>query len=141
MEITLVKAAGPGEGDRVYLEVDGSPGAARFTSSTTFRILWWNPCSASETGCGQNWPPVGTPRRAGRRRLVTPGARSWGGSSPAPQLVSRPGEWLTPGHQRAKTITNCVANRFGDGPDTPDGVRDRAAQTDDRALGELLTRQ
>ena len=32
--------------------------------------------------------------------------------------------WLTPGHRRAKTITNCVANRWGDGPGTPAGVRD-----------------
>ena len=26
---------------------------------------------------------------------------------------ARTGEWLTPGHRRAKTITNCVTNRWG----------------------------
>lgn len=31
--------------------------------------------------------------------------------------------WL--GHRVAKTATNAVANRWGDGPDTPDGVRAR----------------
>jgi hypothetical protein len=31
-------------------------------------------------------------------------------------------------------------NRWGDGPDTPDGVRDRAARANDRVLDELLAR-
>jgi hypothetical protein len=47
-------------------------------------------------------------------------------------------QWLTPGHRRAKTITNCVVNRWGDGPDTPHGVRDRVAQTSDPTLADLL---
>ena len=48
--------------------------------------------------------------------------------------------WLTPGHRRAKTITNCVANRWGYGPDTPAGVRDRVARERDPALNDLLAR-
>jgi len=48
------------------------------------------------------------------------------------------GQWLTPRHRRAKTITNCVANRWGDGPDTPSGVRDRAARQHDPSLDDLL---
>ena len=48
--------------------------------------------------------------------------------------------WLTPGHRRAKAITNCVANRWGDGPDTPAGVRDRVARENDRSLDALLAR-
>ena len=48
--------------------------------------------------------------------------------------------WLTPGHRRAKTITNCVVNRWGDGPDTPAGVRDRVARQDDPSLEHLLAR-
>jgi hypothetical protein len=89
----------------------GSPDVGPFTSSTTFRILWWNPCLASKTGCGRNWPPGHTRRRAGLR-----------------------------GHRLAKTITNCVANRWGDGPDTPAGVRDRAARANDQAIRDLLAR-
>ena len=38
----------------------------------------------------------------------------------------------------AKTITNCVANRLGDGPSTPAGVRDRAARQHDPSLDDLL---
>src|SRR5262249_14814155 len=30
-------------------------------------------------------------------------------------------EWLSEGHRRAKTLTNAVTNRWGDGPDTPAG--------------------
>ena len=48
--------------------------------------------------------------------------------------------WLRPGHRRAKTITNCVANKWGDGPDTPRGVRDRVAQENDPLLDDLLAR-
>ena len=47
---------------------------------------------------------------------------------------------ITSGHCQAKTITNCVTNRWGDGPDTPAGVRDRAAREHDPALNDLLTR-
>ena len=50
------------------------------------------------------------------------------------------GVWLTPGHRRAKMITNCVVNRWGDGPDTPRGVRDRAARANSQPLEDLLAR-
>jgi hypothetical protein len=49
-------------------------------------------------------------------------------------------EWLTPGRRRAKTIMNCVINRWGDGPDTPAGVGDRAARQHDPSLEDLLAR-
>ncbi len=48
--------------------------------------------------------------------------------------------WLTPGHRRAKTITNCVTNRWGDGPDTPGGVRDRAGRANDPQLSAVLAK-
>ena len=34
-------------------------------------------------------------------------------------------EWLTESHRIAKAVTNAVTNRWGDGPDTPAGVRAR----------------
>ena len=43
-------------------------------------------------------------------------------------------------HRRAKTITNCVVNRWGDRPDTPHGVRDRVARENDQSLAGLLDR-
>lgn len=39
---------------------------------------------------------------------------------------------LAPGHRRAKLLTNCVSDRFGDGPDTPARVRGRIARAGDR---------
>ena len=43
-------------------------------------------------------------------------------------------------HARAKTITNGVTNRWGDGPGTPAGVRDRVARANDPGLEDLLAR-
>ena len=139
MEITLVKAAGPGGRDRAWLAGDGAR-RGRCTSSMTFRTWWSSPCSASTTGCGQNWPPEShaaagqaaaarDPKRHKQGRIVSGAAAG----VPADQ-------WLTPGHRRAKTVTNCVTNRWGDGPDTPAGVRDRAARQDDPSLQDLLAR-
>ncbi|HYB46126.1 MAG TPA: hypothetical protein VED20_02035 [Streptosporangiaceae bacterium] len=48
--------------------------------------------------------------------------------------------WRTAGHRRAKTITNCVVNRWGDGPDTPAAVRARLARQNDPSLEHLLAR-
>jgi hypothetical protein len=47
---------------------------------------------------------------------------------------------IKPGHRRAKTITNCVTNRRGDGPDTPAEARECVARASDPSLQDLLTR-
>ncbi|MBV8942900.1 MAG: hypothetical protein JO342_02670, partial [Solirubrobacterales bacterium] len=47
--------------------------------------------------------------------------------------------WLTAGHRRAKVLTNAVANRFGDGLDTPAGVRERVARSGDQSAAERLS--
>ena len=47
-------------------------------------------------------------------------------------------DWLSEGHRRAKVVTNAVANRSGDGPDTPPGVRDRAARGGDQAVIDIF---
>jgi hypothetical protein len=44
------------------------------------------------------------------------------------------------GRSSSGAITNCVVNRWGDGPDTPAGVRDRAARADSPSLEDLLAR-
>lgn len=54
-------------------------------------------------------------RRGGRIRLVT--------DAPPDELAAR--RW--PGHVVAKAAVNAVLNRWGDGPDTPGGVRTRLA--------------
>jgi hypothetical protein len=137
MEITLVKAAWPGDRDRAWLKVGG---VAR---CGPIHVIYDLPHLAVESlfgitaGCGQTGCQV--PRGSG------PGGN---GSRPKRQKQGRivsgvaagvpAGQWLTHGHRRAKAITNCVVNRWGDGPDTPRGVRDRAARQHDPSLADLL---
>ena len=140
MEIALVKAAGPGDHDRAWLTAGG---AARrgpvhvlhdlphLVVESLFGItdgLWAELAAGSHTAAGH----AATAREAKRQkqgRIVSGAAAG-----------ARTGEWLTSGHRQAKRITNCVTNRWGDGPDTPAGVRDRAAREHDPALNDLLAR-
>jgi len=66
-------------------------------------------------------------RRNGHIRLVT--------DAPFDELATA--TW--PAHTVAKAAVNAVLNRWGDGPDTPDGVRDRLRQTSP-AAAELAAR-
>jgi hypothetical protein len=66
-------------------------------------------------------------RRNGRIRLVT--------DAPFDDLATK--AW--PAHTVAKAAVNAVLNRWGDGPDTPDGVRDRLRRTSP-AAAELAAR-
>jgi hypothetical protein len=67
-------------------------------------------------------------RRNGRLRLVA--------DAPFDELAAR--NW--PGHTVAKAAANAVVNRWGDGPDTPAGVRERlrACGAREAALAERL---
>jgi hypothetical protein len=140
MEITLVKAAGPGDRDRAWLQAGD---AARrgpvhvihdlphLVVESLFGItdgLWAELAAGSHAAAGQA-ASARDPRRQKQGRIVSGAAAS-----------TRTDEWLTPGHRRAKTITNCVTNRWGDGPDTPAGVRDRVARANDPSLQDLLAR-
>jgi hypothetical protein len=127
MEITLVKAAGPGDRDRAYLQVDGTVRRAavhvvhdlpHLVVESLFGLpdgLWGELAAGSHVASGQA-ATARDPRRHRQGRIVS------GAAAGAPTEA-----WLTPAHRRAKAITNCVTNRWGDGPDTPRGVRDRAA--------------
>jgi hypothetical protein len=140
MEITLVKAAGPGDRDRAWLQAGD---AARrgpvhvihdlphLVVESLFGItdgLWAELAAGSHAAAGRA-ASARDPRRQKQGRIVSGAAAS-----------TRTDEWLTPGHRRAKTITNCVTNRWGDGPDTPAGVRDRVARANDPSLHDLLAR-
>jgi len=72
-------------------------------------------------------------RRNGRIRLVT--TVPSGSTGPFDDLGAR--NW--PAHKVAKAAVNAVLNRWGDGPDTPDGVRDRLRRTSPEAA-ELAAR-
>jgi hypothetical protein len=142
MEVTLVKAAGPGDRDRdrAWLTVAGVTRRGpvhvvhdlpHLAVESLFGIgdgLWAELAAGDHAAASQAAAARG-PERQKRGRIVS------GAAAGVPATI-----WLTPGHRRAKTITNCVANRWGDGPDTPAGVRDRVARQNDPALRDLLAR-
>jgi hypothetical protein len=140
MEIALVKAAGPGDRDRAWLTVDGATrrGAVHVVHDLPHLVVeslfgitdgLWAELAAGIHAEADHAAAARDPARQKQGRIVS------GAASGIPAS-----EWLTVGHRRAKAITNCVANRWGDGPDTPAGVRDRIARQDDPALQELLDR-
>jgi hypothetical protein len=140
MEITLVKAAGPGDRDRAWLTVGGVARRGpihvihdlpHLVVESLFGItggLWAELAAGSHAAAGQA-ATARDPKRQKQGRIVS------GAAAGVPA-----GQWLTHGHRRAKAITNCVVNRWGDGPDTPRGVRDRAARQHDPSLADLLAR-
>ena len=140
MEVTLVKAAWPGDRDRAWLTIAGVTRRGpvhvvhdlpHLAVESLFGIddgLWAELAVGDHVAAGHAATARG-PKRQKQGRIVSGAATG-----------ARTGEWLTLGHRRAKTLTNCVANRWGDGPDTPAGVRDRAARQDDSSLHDLLAR-
>jgi hypothetical protein len=89
--------------------------------------LWAELAAGSHEAAGQA-ATARDPKRNKQGRIVSGAAAG-----------ARTGEWLTAGHRHAKSITNCVTNRWRDGPDTPAGVRDRVARENDPSLDDLLT--
>lgn len=96
------------------------------------------------------FPPASPPaasRRNGRLRLVTavPSENTVPFEDTGPSENTGPsgdlatGNW--PAHQTAKAAVNAVVNRWGDGPDTPAGVRARLRKSgpDTAALAGRLT--
>ena len=140
MEIALVKAAGPGDRDRAFLTVGG------VTRRGPVHVVHDLPHLVVESLFGIQdglWAELAAGSHAAAARAVTardPKRQKLGRIASGAAAGVPTASWLTPGHQRAKTITNCVTNRWGDGPDTPSGVRDRAARANDPAIGDLLAR-
>jgi hypothetical protein len=138
MEITLVKAAAPGDHDRAWLKVGGVARRGpvhivhdlpHLVVESLFGItdgLWAELAAGSHAAAGHAATARDTKRQK-QGRIVSGAAAD-----------VRAEQWLTPGHRRAKAITNCVVNRWGDGQDTPGGVRDRVARQHDPSLEELL---
>jgi hypothetical protein len=140
MEITLVKAAGPGDRDRAWLTVGdvARRGPVHVIHDLPHLVVesllgitdgLWGELAAGSHAAAGDAASARDPKRQKQGRIVSGAAAG-----------ARTGEWLTPGHRRAKTITNCVSNRWGDGPDTPAGVRDRVARANDPSLQDLLAR-
>ena len=129
MDIVLVKAAGPGDRDRVYLQRPGGEpervpvhpvhDLPHLVVESLFVIRdgLWAELADGRHGAAGAATTARDPKRQKLGRIVSGAA----GGEPT-------GIWLTAGHRLAKTVTNCVANRWGDGPDTPAGVRERLAR-------------
>ena len=112
----------------------------RCTSCTTCLISSSSRCSTSPTACGPSSLPVGTSKRIGQLQPATRSIKSAVVSCAGAVTGAETGEWLSAGHRLAKTVTNCVINRWGEGPDSPHGVRARLAQQDDPGVATLLER-
>lgn len=142
MEIVLVKAGGRGEGDRVYVNRGGGEphrvpvhpahDLPPLVVESLFDITdgLWGELAAGAHAEAAAAVTARDPKRQKLGRIVS------GAASGAPTDA-----WLTVGHRMAKTVTNWVTNRWGDGPDTPAGVRQRLSEsTGDEAALRLLER-
>jgi hypothetical protein len=138
MEITLVKAAGPGDRDRAYLDIGGITRRGpvhvvhdlpHLVVESLFGITdgLWGELAAGAHAAASRAATARDPKRQKQGRIVS------GAAAGAPTR-----DWLTPGHRLAKMVTNCVVNRWGDGPDTPAGVRERVARESSQPLEDLL---
>ena len=120
-----MKASGPGDHDRTYVRRGGESERVpvhpvhdlpHLVVESLFHIedgLW---AELAHGGHGVVGAAV-TARDPKRQKLgrIVSGAASGG----------RTETWLSHGHRLAKTATNAVVNRWGDGPNTPAGVRRR----------------
>jgi hypothetical protein len=127
VEIALVKRGGHGADDRAYLTVDGQTRRGpihvlhdlpHLVVESLFEIDdgLWAELAAGRHGAAGRATTARDPKRRKMGRIVSGAATG-----------ARTDEWLSTGHRAAKVITNAVVNRGGDGPDTPSGVRTRAA--------------
>ena len=141
VQLTFVKGELPGpDRDRVYL-ADGHG-----THRVAVHVAHDLPHLAVESYFGLNdglWGELaaGVHREADRAATARDRKRQKDGrivSGAASGATTD--EWLTPGHRVAKTITNAVANRWADGPDTPAGVRARLSREQDEAITTILGR-
>ncbi len=139
MEVTFVKAARSGEQDRVYLKMGGAVrrGPVHVVHDLPHLVVeslfgiddgLWAELEAGRHAAAARAATARDPKRQKAGRIVSGAAEG----IPVSQ-------WLTDGHRRAKILTNAVANRSGDGPDTPAGVRERVARSGERSAEETLS--
>ena len=139
VDVTFVKAGRPGYQDRVYLTTRG------VVRQGPVHVVHDLPHLVVESVFGIDdglWAELHAGRHAAAARAVT--ARDLKRQK-AGRIVSgaaagvSTSQWLTDGHRRAKVLTNAVANRFGDGPDSPAGVRERVARSGEHSAEETLS--
>jgi hypothetical protein len=140
VEVTFVKADRPGGQDRVYLRMGDA------VRRGPIHVVHDLPHLVVESVFGIDDGLLGeleAGRHAAAAHAVTAREPK---RQKAGRIVSGAAEgvpaarWLTPGHRHAKVLTNAVANRFADGPDTPAGVRERVARSGEGSAEETLSK-
>jgi hypothetical protein len=138
VEITLVKRLSEGDDDRAYLTVDGETRRGpvhvvhdlpHLVVESLFEIgdgLWGELAAGRHRAAGEA-ATARDPKRRKSGRIVSGAATG-----------ARTEEWLTAGHRLAKVVTNAVVNRWGEGPDTPAGVRERLVRHGSPEIDALL---
>ncbi len=140
MEITLVKRLREGDDDRAYLTVDDATRRGpihvvhdlpHLVVESAFDIQdgLWGELAAGRHGAAARATTARDPKRRKTGRIVSGSATG-----------ARTEEWLSAGHRLAKIVTSAVVNRWGDGPDTPAGVRERVARQATPELEAMLSR-
>jgi hypothetical protein len=89
------------------------------------------------------WGELAAGQHAAAGRATTardPGRRKSGRIVSGAATGARTDEWLSAAHRLAKVVTNAVVNRWGDGPDTPAGVRRRLAREGSPEVAAVLDR-
>jgi hypothetical protein len=140
VEIIIVKGDAAGADDRTRIIQDGEPRrvAVHVLHDLPHLVVeslfgldggLWGELAAGKHGQANLAAGARDPKRRKQGRIVSGAATG-----------AATGEWLSVEHRRAKTVTNAVLNRWGDGPDTPTGVRGRLAGGGDPAIDALLAR-
>ena len=140
VEIGFVKGSGPGDRDRTYFNRAGMSERVpvhtvhdlpHLVVESLFHIEdgLWAQLVRGEHREATTAVTARDPKRQKLGRIVS-GATTGG----------RTDTWLSDGHRLAKTATNAVTNRWGDGPDTPSGVRRRLSGAGGEAGRILLDR-
>jgi hypothetical protein len=140
VQVTIVKAqhGDVADHDRVYIEVgrETRRAAAHVAHDLPHLVVesffgltngLWGELAAGLHADANYAATARDPKREKRGRIVS-GAASG----------ARTDEWLREGHRLAKVVTNAVANRWGDGPDTPAGVRSRLLRDSSERIRSLL---
>lgn len=140
MQIALVKRVRPEDDDRAHLTVDGRTRRGPIHVEHDLPHLAVESVLAIDDGL---WSELAAGRHGAAGRATTardPKRRKAGRIVSGAASGARTEEWLGPGHRVAKTVTNAVANRWGDGPNTPARVRERLAGQDCPEIQALLAR-
>jgi hypothetical protein len=128
VEIGLVKRPRNGDADRAYLTVGGQTRRGPIHAVHDLPHLVVESVFEIDDGL---WAELAAGGHAAAARTTTardPARRKSGRIVSGAATGARTDEWLSSGHRLAKIVTNAVVNRWGDGPDTPAGVRRRLAR-------------